>query len=61
VTDPVARDRLAARDIYEAWAAAVDRQGRVLAPERRTWDLLPAGATGVYWADGVPLESTLAR
>ena len=41
MTDPVARDRLAARDIYEAWAAAVDRQGRVLAPERRTWDLLP--------------------
>jgi hypothetical protein len=25
-----------------------------------TWDLLPAGATHVYWADGVPLGSTLA-
>jgi hypothetical protein len=25
-----------------------------------TWDLLPAGATHVYWADGVPLASTLA-
>jgi hypothetical protein len=24
-----------------------------------TWDLLPAGSTGVYWADGVLLESTL--
>ena len=24
-----------------------------------TWDLLPAGATHVYWADGVPLRSTL--
>lgn len=25
-----------------------------------TWDLLPAGSTGVYWADGVLLESTLS-
>jgi hypothetical protein len=25
-----------------------------------TWDLLPAGATHVYWANGVPLRSTLA-
>jgi hypothetical protein len=25
-----------------------------------TWDLLPAGTTHVYWADGVPLGSTLA-
>jgi hypothetical protein len=24
-----------------------------------TWDVLPAGSTGVYWADGVLLESTL--
>lgn len=27
--------------------------------EQRTFDLLPASATGVYWADGVPLASTL--
>jgi hypothetical protein len=26
-----------------------------------TWDLLPAGSTGVYWADGVLLASTLSR
>ena len=26
----------------------------------RTYDLLPAGPTGVYWADGIPLASTLA-
>ena len=26
----------------------------------RTYDLLPAGQTGMYWADGVPLSSTLA-
>jgi hypothetical protein len=26
----------------------------------RTYDLLPAGATGTYWADGIPLKSTLA-
>jgi len=27
----------------------------------RTHDLLPAGATGIYWADGIPLRSTLRR
>lgn len=27
----------------------------------RTYDLLPAGATGAYWADGVLLGSTLRR
>lgn len=27
--------------------------------EPRTWDLLPAGPTGAYWADGVLLGSTL--
>jgi Hint domain len=26
----------------------------------RTFDLLPAGGTGTYWADGIPLRSTLA-
>ena len=26
----------------------------------RTWDLLPAGPTGTYWADGVLLGSTLS-
>jgi hypothetical protein len=25
----------------------------------RTYDLLPAGSTGTYWADGVLLGSTL--
>ena len=25
----------------------------------RTYDILPAGGTGVYWADGVPVGSTL--
>jgi hypothetical protein len=27
----------------------------------RTYDLLPAGPTGSYWADGIPLASTLPR
>jgi hypothetical protein len=27
----------------------------------RTWDVLPDGATGAYWADGVLLGSTLRR
>ena len=26
-----------------------------------TFDLLPAGPTGIYWAGGVPLRSTIAR
>jgi hypothetical protein len=26
-----------------------------------TWDLLPAGPTSVYWADGIRLKSTLPR
>ncbi|RJQ08102.1 MAG: hypothetical protein C4558_08425 [Dehalococcoidia bacterium] len=28
---------------------------------RATFDLLPGGPTGTYWADGVPLASTLVR
>jgi hypothetical protein len=27
----------------------------------RTYDLLPVGPTGTYWADGIPLSSTLTR
>jgi hypothetical protein len=27
----------------------------------RTYDLLPAGSTGTYWANGIQLSSTLAR
>ena len=27
----------------------------------RTYDLLPAGPTGTYWADGIPLASTLTK
>jgi hypothetical protein len=26
-----------------------------------TWDILPAGPTGGYWADGIPLKSTLLQ
>jgi hypothetical protein len=29
--------------------------------EPSTFDLLPSGPTGVYWADGIPLASTLRR
>lgn len=28
---------------------------------RRTYDILPAGATGHYWANGIELSSTLSR
>jgi hypothetical protein len=34
---------------------------RVAYEGARTWDLLPDGPTGTYWADGVLLGSTLAR
>jgi hypothetical protein len=27
----------------------------------RTWDLLPAGSTGTYWANGILLSSTLTK
>jgi hypothetical protein len=27
----------------------------------RTYDLLPDGPTGIYWADGIALQSTLSR
>lgn len=30
-------------------------------PLGTTFDLLPAGATGTYWADGIPLGSTIRR
>lgn len=33
----------------------------VLYAGERTYDILPAGATGDYWADGVPLSSTLSH
>ena len=41
-------------------------RGRVVSVDRvpyagRTYDILPSGPTGVYWADGVPLRSTLAK
>ena len=27
----------------------------------RTYDLLPTGPTGAYWANGIPLSSTLSN
>jgi hypothetical protein len=41
--------------------ASVTRVERVPYLGARTVDLLPDTATGVYWADGVPLRSTLRR
>ncbi len=34
---------------------------RVITRDSATYDILPGGASGVYWADGIPLASTLAR
>ncbi len=49
---------LAAGDRLDgAVIAAIER----LPYRARTYDLLPAGATGAYWADGVLLLSTLRR
>jgi len=39
--------------------ARVLRANLVSYAEPRTFDLLPSGATGAYWADGIPLASTL--
>jgi hypothetical protein len=33
---------------------------RVALADERTYDLLPSGETGAYWADGVLVGSTLA-
>jgi hypothetical protein len=41
--------------------AAVTSADRVPYGSGTTFDLLPAGSTGTYWADGVPLASTLGR
>jgi len=37
------------------------RADRVPYESGTTFDLLPSGPTGVYWADGIPLASTLGR
>ncbi len=41
--------------------ATVVRADRVAYGAGTTFDLLPSGSTGSYWADGIPLASTLAR
>jgi hypothetical protein len=40
---------------------AVTSADRVPYGSGTTFDLLPSGPTGTYWADGVPLASTLGR
>jgi Hint domain len=41
--------------------AAVTTADRVPYGSGTTFDLLPSGPTGTYWADGLPLASTLGR
>jgi Hint domain len=41
--------------------AAVVSADRMAYGAGTTFDLLPSGSTGSYWADGIPLASTLAR
>ena len=41
--------------------AAVVSADRVAYGAGTTFDLLPSGPTGTYWADGIPLASTLGR
>jgi hypothetical protein len=57
-TDNRLLTHLAAGDTVDG--AAVVSVERRAAQGRATWDLLPAGATGVYWANGVPLGTTLS-
>jgi hypothetical protein len=41
--------------------ATVTGAERTPYPSGTTFDLLPSGLTGTYWADGIPLASTLRR
>jgi hypothetical protein len=41
--------------------AVVTGAGRTPYRSDTTFDLLPSGPTGTYWADGIPLGSTLRR
>jgi hypothetical protein len=41
--------------------AVVVRADRVPYGSGTTFDLLPSGPTGRYWAEGIPLASTLGR
>jgi hypothetical protein len=41
--------------------AAVTSAERVPYPSGTTFDLLPSGPSGIYWAGGIPLASTLHR
>ena len=50
---------LRAGDTYDG--SVVDSAERVAYDGGRTFDLLPSGPTGVYWANGVELGSTLFR
>ncbi|MDQ6691466.1 MAG: Hint domain-containing protein [Candidatus Dormibacteraeota bacterium] len=40
--------------------SVVRSTGRVRLPGGSTFDLLPGGPTGTYWANGIPLRSTLS-
>ena len=46
-------------DVYDG--ASVVTAKRILYGERATYDVLPSGETGFYWANGVLLGSTLSR
>ncbi len=48
---------LAVGDWYDG--ATVARAARILYPDARTYDLLASGPTGMYWANGIALGSTL--
>lgn len=48
---------LAVGDRYDG--ATVARAARILYPDARTYDLLASGPTGMYWANGIALGSTL--
>ena len=48
---------LAPGDLYDG--ASIVSAERVLYGEEATYDILPSGETGFYWANGVLLGSTL--
>jgi hypothetical protein len=40
--------------------AVVTSSEEVISAGQFTWDILPAGGTGIYWGNGIPVKSTLS-
>ena len=59
LADGRALEELATGDIVDG--ASVVSANRVAYEETHTYDILPDGSTGLYWADEILIGSTLSR